>query len=107
VLDRLSGPRVAALAWLGFFSALALETWIDWSLRTSDGDVHGGGLARSTWLTLHLVFAVPAIVALVLATRRLRWPVAMLAVGAQLAMGSCLYLYVCLAYGVGAGIDFL
>jgi hypothetical protein len=90
MIDRLSGASVAALAWAFFFSALALEALLDWSMRTSDGDVHGGGLGRSLWLTLHLVLALPAIAALVLSARRLHWPLAIPVVAAQLAIGACL-----------------
>ena len=73
----------------------------------SDGDVHRGGLGRSLWLTLHLGFALPAIAALVLSARRVRWPIAVLGVAAQLAIGACLCLYACVACGVGTGIDAL
>lgn len=105
--DRVSGLLVAAAVWVAFFSAFAAEAYVDWSLRIADGDVHSGGLGRATWFAVHLALGALALVGLAHAARRLRWPLAILVVAAQLAVGSGIYLYACLAYGIGAGIDHL
>lgn len=105
MIRQLHGNWIALATWVAFFAAFALETYLDWSLRVADGNVHDGGLTRSTWFALHTVFAMAALSGLVFAARRLKWSLAILVVSLQLAVGAVLYVFACLAYGIGSGID--
>lgn len=101
----LPGPVVALLAWLGFFGALGVEAWINYAMRMADGDVHDGGLPNAIWFGLHAVFFVLALAGLLYSARGLPWPLATAAVLGQLAVGVPLYLFACVAFAIGAGID--
>jgi hypothetical protein len=102
---QLPGPVVALLAWLGFFGALGLEAWINYAMRMADGDVHDGGLPNVIWFGLHGVFFALALAGLLYSARGLPWPLATAAVLGQLAIGVPLYLFACVAFAIGAGID--